>query len=88
MTPLNIKVKPGSFKDEISFDAENNLIIKIREKPIDGAANDYLVRFLSKEFKISKSNIVLEKGQTSPFKKLLINLSPAELENILERYKK
>jgi uncharacterized protein (TIGR00251 family) len=88
MTPLNVKVKPGAFKDEISFDSESNLIIKIREKPIDGAANDYLLKFLSKEFKISKSNIVLEKGQTSQFKKLLVNLSPAQLEEILSHYKK
>ena len=88
MIPLFVKIKPGAFKDEISFGSENNLIIKIREKPIDGAANDYLIKFLSKEFKISKSNIVLEKGQTSTFKKLLINLSPTELEEILSRYKK
>jgi uncharacterized protein (TIGR00251 family) len=88
MIPLYVKIKPGSFKDEISFDLENNLIIKIREKPIDGAANDYLIKFLSKEFKISKSNIVLEKGQTSPFKKLLINISVSELEALLSKYRK
>lgn len=88
MTPLYVKIKPGSFKDEISFDSENNLIIKIREKPIDGAANDYLVKFLSKEFKISKGDIVLEKGQTSPFKKLLINISSQQLDGILSKYKK
>lgn len=88
MTPLFVKIKPGSFKDEISFDTENNLIIKIREKPINGAANTYLIRFLSKEFKISKRDLVLEKGQTSPFKKLLVNLNPAELEKILGHYKK
>ena len=88
MLSLYVKIKPGSFKDEIAFDTEGNLIIKIREKPIDGAANDYLIKLLSKEFKISKSNIVLEKGQTSPFKKLLINLESAELEILLSKYKK
>ncbi len=88
MIPLFVKIKPGSFKDEIAFDTEGNLIIKIREKPIDGAANHYLVKYLSKEFNISKSNIVLEKGQTSPRKKLLINLQPAELEVLLNKYKK
>lgn len=88
MTPLYVKIKPGSFKDEISFDSENNLIIKIREKPIDGAANDYLVKFLSKEFKISKGDLVLEKGQTSQFKKLLINISSQQLNGILSKYKK
>ena len=51
MIPLFVKIKPGSFKDEIAFDKEDNLIIKIREKPIDGAANDYLIKFLSKELK-------------------------------------
>ena len=88
MIPLFVKIKPGSFKDEIAFDTEGGLIIKIKEKPIDGAANDYLVKYLSKEFKISKSNIILEKGQTSPFKKLLINLPADELEKILSKYKK
>lgn len=88
MTSLFVKIKTGSFKDEILFDAEGSLVIKITEKPIDGAANDYLIKFLSKEFKISKSSVILEKGQTSPFKKLLINLSPRELEEILSKYKK
>lgn len=88
MVSLHIKAKPGSSKDEILFDAEGNLVVKIREKPIDGAANDYLIKFLSKEFKISKSSILLEKGQTSPFKKLLINLSADGLEEILNRYRK
>ena len=88
MVSLHLKVKPGSSKDEILFDAEGNLVVKIREKPIDGAANDYLIKFLSKEFKISKSSIVLEKGQTSPFKKFLLSLNQPELEEILKHYKK
>lgn len=88
MIPLHIKVKPGSSKDEVTYDTEGNLVVKIREKPIDGAANDYLIKFLSKEFKLSKSSVVLEKGATSKFKKLLLNLSPEELAIILSRYRK
>lgn len=88
MIRLRVKVKPGSFKDEILFDAEGDLVVKIREKPIDGAANDYLVKFLSKEFKLPKSSILLEKGQTSRFKTLSFQITPAELEKILSPYKK
>ena len=88
MTSLHIKVKPGTFKDEVLFDNEGNLIVKIRGKPIDGAANDYLIKFLAKEFKISKAHIILEKGQTSPFKKITLNLSQNELEILLDKYKK
>ena len=46
MTPLFVKVKPGSFKDEIAFDKEGKLMIKIKERPIDGAANIYLIKLL------------------------------------------
>lgn len=61
MVTLLIKVKPGSGKDEISVDAENNISVKIKAKPIDGEANDYLIKYLSKEFGISRGNIQLEK---------------------------
>ena len=88
MIPLFVKIKPGSFKDEIAFDKEDNLIIKIREKPIDGAANDYLIKFLSKEFKLSKSNFQIEKGFNSPHKKLLLNITREELDILLNKYRK
>ncbi len=88
MATIQAKVKPGSFKDEISIDENNQWIIKIREKPIDGAANEYLIKFLSKELKVRKSDVVIEKGLTSQFKKIEINLSNEELDAILARYKK
>lgn len=88
MLSLNIKVKPGSFKDEISIDAEGNFIVKLREKPIDGVANEALIKFLSKEFKLSKSAIVIEKGQTSRFKKIGMNISKEDLEALKTKYTK
>jgi uncharacterized protein (TIGR00251 family) len=80
---LYVKIKPGSFKDEISIDAEGNWIIKIKEKPIDGAANTYLIKFLSKEFKLSKSEITIEKGLSSRIKKIRLNLTEEALERCL-----
>ena len=55
---LIVKIKPGAFKDEIIIDGDDNWIIKIKEKPIDGAANDYLIKFLAKQFNRSKSEII------------------------------
>jgi uncharacterized protein (TIGR00251 family) len=88
LVSLQIKVKPGSFKNEITFDPENTLVVKLREKPIDGAANEALIKFLSKEFGLSKSAIILEKGQTSRFKKLLLHISESELNAVLKKYRK
>jgi uncharacterized protein (TIGR00251 family) len=84
---LQIKVKPSSFKNEISFDTEGTLVVKLREKPIDGAANEALIKFLSKEFGLSKSAIVLEKGASSRFKKMQVNIGENELQAILSKYR-
>ena len=87
MLHLLIKVKPGSGKDEITIDAQNNISIKIKAKPINGEANDYLIKFLAKEFNISKSNILLEKGATSRLKRIRLNVEQAQWDVILEKYR-
>ena len=88
MISIHVKVKPGSFKDEISIDENNQWIIKIREKPIDGAANEYLIKFLSKELKVKKSDIVIEKGLTSQFKKIELNVSDEYFNSLHAQFKK
>jgi len=74
MIKLLIKVKPNSSKDEILLDSENNFTVKIRAKPIDGEANEYLVKYLSNEFDISRSVIQIEKGAASRLKRVAINI--------------
>jgi uncharacterized protein (TIGR00251 family) len=88
MLTLLLKVKPGSSKDEISLDEDGNLLVKIKERPIDGAANAYLLNYLSKAFNIRKSAVTLEKGTTSRYKKILLDIDQATLTNLLNRYKK
>jgi uncharacterized protein (TIGR00251 family) len=85
---LHLQVKPGSFKDEISLDENGNLLVKIKERPIDGAANIYLLKFLSKEFGISKNAVTLEKGSTNRFKKILLDMDQPALDKLLSHYKK
>jgi uncharacterized protein YggU (UPF0235/DUF167 family) len=88
MIPLIVKVKPGVFKDEIKIDTEGLITIRIKEKPIEGAANSYLIDFLAKEWNLRKSDITLEKGLSSRFKKILLNITQTEFEKIIIKYKK
>ena len=88
MLTLFIKVKPGSSRDEISIDVAGNWLVRIRERPIEGAANLYLVRFLAKELGVTKSAITIEKGKGSPFKKISLNMSQGEFENRIKELKK
>ena len=55
---------------------------------IDGAANEYLIKFLSKELKVKKSDIVIEKGLTSQFKKIELNVSDEYFNSLHAQFKK
>ncbi|MBS1651056.1 MAG: DUF167 domain-containing protein [Bacteroidetes bacterium] len=87
MLKLHIKVKPASFKDEITCDKDGNIVIKIREKPINGAANDYLVKYIAEQFKLNKSSVHLAKGSTNQHKTILLNITESDLEAIKQLLK-
>ena len=88
MVSLHVKIKPGASRDEITIDEEGKWLIRIKERPIDGAANSYLVKFLSEKLNIRKSDIKIEKGLNSPFKKISINMDPLELETRIGKNQK
>jgi uncharacterized protein (TIGR00251 family) len=88
MVRLVIHVKPGASRDEIAIDTEENISIRVKAKPIEGEANDYLVKYLSKELDISRGRIQLEKGATSRVKRISIDITQPELDQLLKKYKK
>lgn len=69
---LKIVVQPKAGKDEIVGPQGDELKIRIKAPPVDGKANDGLVKFLSKTFKVPKSNIHLISGEASRHKRLSI----------------
>jgi len=82
MVEVVIQVKPGSSKNEIYMNPNNELVVKLRAKPIDGEANYALVEFLSSELHIRKSGIEIIKGTTSRVKKIRLDISPADWKEI------
>lgn len=68
---VRLKIIPNSSRNEIIFE-NDSLKIKITAQPIENKANKALIEFLSKTFKISKSNIQIIKGELSKEKTLLI----------------
>ena len=68
---VKIRIVPNSSKNEIILEDEF-IKIKITAQPIENKANKALIEFLSKTFKIAKSNIEIVKGDTSKEKTLLI----------------
>src|SRR5574344_2250860 len=68
---IRIKLVPNSSKNDIFYE-ENLLKVKIMAPPIENKANKALVEFLSKKFKLAKSNIQIIKGEKSKEKTILL----------------
>jgi len=70
---LRIKVQPKASKDEFCEIMGERLKIRITAPPVDGKANQHLIKFLAKQFKVSKSQIELMSGETSREKRFRIS---------------
>ena len=80
---IRVHVKPNAKSDSITV-AENNVLhIRIRETPVDGKANRYLLNYLSRIFKVTKSSIAISKGLHTSHKTLTINADDEYIKRIL-----
>ena len=70
----NIKIIPKSSQTEIIEQNDDFLKIKLKAVPEKGKANAELIKFLAKQFKTTKSNIQIIKGETSRNKIVEIDL--------------
>lgn len=69
---IAIIVKPNSGKSEIEKLADESLVIRLKSAPVDGKANEELVRLLSKHFHVPQKSIVIKQGSSG--KKKLIEV--------------
>ena len=81
---ITVRVSPNAKKNEI-IKTTDGIKIKIASQPVDGKANKSLIEFLSKLFKVPKSNFEIVKGQSSKDKTILINVSDLEKINIIKQ---
>ena len=66
---IRIKAQPAASKNEFcEIYGEDAIKIRIKAPAVEGAANKELVKFLSKSFKVSKSDIIFKTGQQSKIK--------------------
>jgi hypothetical protein len=80
---LHILVQPKAGKDEIVGPHGDELKVRIKAPPVDGAANQGLIKFLSKIFKVPKSHITILSGEASRHKRLLIQAPKRMPEGVL-----
>jgi len=67
---LFVNARPASSKNVIVGIFDNTLKVKVKAPAVDGAANKELVKFLSKQFKVPKSEILFVSGETQKRKRI------------------
>jgi uncharacterized protein YggU (UPF0235/DUF167 family) len=68
---VRVQVKAGSSKGpRVEETADGGLMVYVRERAIEGAANDAVVRAVASHFGVAPSRVTIRRGQTSRYKML------------------
>jgi len=73
---LKVKAQPNASKSEFAGHyGEDAIKIRVAAPAVEGAANKELIKFLSKQFKVSKSEVEFISGQSSKIKLIRVPLT-------------
>jgi uncharacterized protein (TIGR00251 family) len=69
---LDLHVQPGAKRTEAAGRHGGRVKIRLAAPPVDGAANDELVRFVAEAFGVPKRNVEIVSGATSRQKRVRV----------------
>ena len=64
MRLITVKVKPRAKDSSITKNAKGELIVKVKSRPVKGAANNELIKLLAYYFKVPVALISIKSGHT------------------------
>ena len=68
-----VKVKPNSKHQSIEEQIDGSLTVNLKSPPVDGKANEELIKLLAERFDVPKSKIIIKSGLSSRQKMIEIN---------------
>ena len=76
-------LQPRASKDEFCGLHGDSLKVRIKAPPVEGKANSYLIKFLAKQFGVSKRDVEIITGELSREKRVRIT-DPGKLPQSLD----
>lgn len=83
---LAVQITPNARKTEVIGVLDDALKLKLQAQPIEGKANEALVRYLAGALAVPRSAVTITHGLTSKKKLIEVasgNLTPDEVERLL-----
>jgi uncharacterized protein len=83
---IEIQVVPRASRTELAGKRGDAIRLRVAAPPVDGAANDEVVRFLAKRLGVKRSAVTITRGETSRRKTVTIEdlSTDAALARLLE----
>ena len=76
---LALRVQPGARRTEVQGVAEGRLRVRLAAPPVEGKANDALLRWVAQRLGLRLRDVALVSGETSRLKRLRVDCGmPAE----------
>lgn len=79
---LWVKVQPRAARDAFAEVLDDAIKVRITAPPVDGKANAHLAAWLARQFRVPKSAVRIESGESSRRKRIRIS-SPALIPSAL-----
>ncbi|KKD60327.1 hypothetical protein RN22_11285 [Grimontia sp. AD028] len=87
---LRLYIQPKASRDQWMGQHGEEIKLAITAPPVDGKANAHLTKFLSKQFKVAKGQIDIEKGELGRHKQVRIHspsLCPDAISDLIPALK-
>ena len=77
---MTVRITPRASRDEIVGEREGVLLVRVTAPPVDGAANEALVRLLAKVVGVPRGDVLIASGATSRTK--IVEVAGLELHEV------
>lgn len=86
---ITVRIQPRASRNDVSRMEDGSLKIRLTAPPVEGAANEALVKFLAELLGVARSHVEILSGHTSRQKILRISgIHPAEADRLLKEKEK
>jgi uncharacterized protein (TIGR00251 family) len=75
---LRVRVSPRASRDELAGERDGALVVRLVAPPVEGAANDALLRLLSRHLGVAPSSLSVARGARGREKVIFVARAAAE----------
>lgn len=70
---ITVRVKPGSRRGPLVEDGPDGVVVHVRERAVDGAANTGVVRALAAHFGVAPRDVEIVRGHAARVKRVEVD---------------